>query len=178
MKLTRFIGSILFLTCGIFLAGCNGGGSDGTDATTIQIDDSVIATGQSTVVTTGFSFDSDAVFDENHNVVLVIHIPRGLSFHGDAGEINLPTGSDRRVGAEITACSGGDYYVVFDLDRSDLLTATNPTGDADAEIKFQLDAHTATTTILEARADEDHGQYACGQEFSAQAVASIEVTAP
>ena len=158
----------------ILLSGCNDGGSTSNSVVGVSLDNSVIERGNSSVVKVDFSFDADDILTDNHTVAIVIHLPSGVTFHPDSGDIEQVLGDDNAVGAELFACSGGDMYVTFNLNRSDLVSANNPSGNADARITFTIDAVAPVNASIDARAGSE-AVFSCDSEFEAQSSAAVEV---
>lgn len=154
---------------------CGGSGdSSGGDVNAIIVDDSVINVGGASVVQVEFSFDADEVFNHSREVIIVLHLAPGIVFHPGSGEVDIPGGNDLPASGQITNCNTGDSFVLFNLNKQDLLTADNPSGDADARLTLTIDAIAPGTSTIEGEAG-DVATFACGQEFNAQATAIIEV---
>ena len=62
------------------------------------------------------------------------------------------------------------------MNKQDLLLASNPSGDADAKLIFDLDATatTAANVVVEAMAS-DTAEFSCGQTFNSTQSASVMV---
>ena len=153
----------------------NDNNNDASDSTVVEVavEDSIISVGQASVVRVNFSFDGDEVLQHGQNVALVVHLPNGVVFLPESGDLDVPVGDDDAVGAEVVTCPAGDSYVVFNLDGGDLDVVENPGGNADARLTFTVTALAVVSDIIEARAD-NLAVFACGTDFMAEAAASIE----
>lgn len=168
--------SLIVSISAIALVSCGGGGSNGAQVDAILAEQSVLSVGQSTVLRVEVSFDAGDVFYHGKEVLVVVRLPSELSFVEGSGEIDQPTGADHSVGAVITTCANGETFLQFNLSDRDLLTATNPLGDADAELKLTLTAVSPLSNgVIGARADEN-ATFVCSTNFSDEAVTAIDIS--
>ena len=124
-----------------------------------------------------FSFSSDDVFNDNNIVSVVLQIPKELSFRLGTGEIQSRIGKDNEVGAVITNCPNGEQYLLFELDDNDLSGASNPSGDADAELTVTVDSNnTSQAAVIQAFASRDSAFFACDQPFEGEDSEVIRIT--
>ena len=171
MKHLRIL-SLLSFSLLFSSVGCGGSddifGSGGrTEVDEIRADDTVLALGEGTVVKFNFSFDNDDVLNDDGNVRLVVKLPNGLKYRADSAEIDELGNSDRDIGAQLLECSAsGESYLLFDMDRFDLRSASSPDSDSDAQLKLTVDGvRRGSTLVIEARADKDRVAYGCQQTF-------------
>lgn len=153
----RFV-AVLICMLSASVMGCtsdNNSDISSSRAVDIELQDRTLQVGEGTVLQVDFSFDTGDVLNGNDNVVVTVRLPAGLSLRSGTSEIDGGSNSDDEgVGAQITQCSNGDTFLVYDLDRFDLDKAANPSGDADARLKLTIDADDIVRNgIIEARAD-------------------------
>lgn len=161
------------------LAGCGGNDEDddvGTNANVIEISasPSTLVPGEASILSTLFSFSSSDVFDENDDVELVVELPPQLVFRPGTAEIKRPI-DDMDVNPEAEVqCPGGRSFLRFTFDRSDLIDAINPSGDADAELRLTVDSLPPSgATVVAAAASDDRVPFSCDTGVPAQATGSV-----
>lgn len=175
----------VILVLGLAVCGAGCGDDDDDDDNGIRpesrvvnifLDKSVIPVGDTAVVNVDVTFDSDSVFDDNENVVVVVQLPNGIAYVNDSSEIQGITG-DSGVGAQVTNCaSTGEAFLLYDLDENDLDTAENPDGDADARISFTIQGAASTgPQTIQANAGDNAVIFTCGQPFASDAQAAVAV---
>lgn len=171
---------VLALSLGLAsLVGCGGNDEDddvGTNANVVEISasPSALIAGEATIISTKFSFSSSDVFDENDDIEVVVELPPQLLFRPGTAEIKRPIDDmDINPSAEVP-CPGGTSFLRFTLDRSDLVDANNPGGDADAELRFTVDSLPPTgATVIAAAASDDIVPFSCQSGVPAQATGSV-----
>ena len=176
--LSLLIGACMLMTS-VTLTACNSDNDNsGISARIVEffLDDNTIAIGESTVLRTRFTFSADRVFDDGEHVMIVIRLPQEVGFRVGSAELQRPI-SDRDVGAQITNCPDtGEQFLLFDLDDNDLLTVTNPDGEADAELSLTVDALTATpSTIIQGIAQNNTVLFSCGAPFISDRDLAIQI---
>ena len=166
MQFLRF--GLLLLAVLFIFTGCSSSDDDESVSavvTNFEVNDSTLSVGEGSVASVEFSFSSNAVFDDDKNLVITLRLPSSLRLREGTSEIDGVR--DESVGAQITNCPAtGEQFLVFDLDRFDLEEASNPNGDADARLTLTVDAIQAQEiAIVGARADGDIPIFACGLQF-------------
>ncbi|MCB0359994.1 MAG: hypothetical protein KDD44_10170 [Bdellovibrionales bacterium] len=180
LTFARFVLPAALLIGGV--SACSDSNSDdgivSANVVTIEVSDNVLAVGQASIVAADFSYSANLIFGEDKHVFVTIRIAPGLDFREGTSEIDGITSSDdESVGADITRCpESGEMFLVFDLDRFDLDSAQNPSGDADARLNFTVDAVAASPqSTISARADATPSIFACGEEFIPEAITVLQV---
>jgi hypothetical protein len=142
----------------------------------VSLDESVLTVGASTVAGVKFTFSSDDVFDDDRNVVVSVRLPDELAYRIGTAEIKQPI-DDREVEPAIETCGDGTSFLIFDLDEDDLAAAENPDGDADAELRFTVDAVAIGTgdSVL-ASAHNDAIIAGCDAPFIGERAAAVTVS--
>ncbi len=185
MKTTDGIGTaalkllVSVLAAGMIFTGCGSDDDDENDAGSnvvrMSSDTNPVARGGAAIVSVDFSFSSDDVFDDDQNVAVVVFVPSELTYRGGTAEIDRPIGDDRGVEPQIFPCANGSF-LLFDLDEDDLIEADNPGGDADATVKFTLDAITASgAAVVQSAANNNGVPFTCDAGMVPQAVVSLVI---
>ncbi len=171
----------LFVTTTLITACACGGGSDsafsgGANVVKISMRDSSLSRGDGTVVSVDFAYDADTLY-EGEDLVLVVKLPKEVEYRDGTAEVDGVV-EDDKVGIQILNCAeSGESYIVFDLDKNDLDTADDPSGDADARVKFTIDTKAATLhSFIGARSEFKGVFFSCSQVFisDSQTTFSIE----
>ena len=156
--------------------GCGGGDDedfffDDAGVDDIDVDDSTIHAGGSTIVRVNFSYSASDVFENNERIVVVVRLPPELRYREGTAEIQTTFGSDDEVDPQGGICSdSGETFLVFDLDDRDLSDAENPGGDADAQLSLTVDALVpGGNVVIDATARERSVAFSCGQSFFSDA---------
>jgi len=179
MTLNKKISVAPFFVLAILsLNACGGGGDGGGDSANvvaISLDNSALPVGGSGIVSVKFSYSASDVFDHGHNVVIAVSLPSSVQLRLGTSEIKRPI-DDRSVEDQAIFCENGKTLVHFNLDSGELTDAENPSGDADAELRFTIDAIRvdADGTII-ASASENEIAVSCPADFPAQAIAAVNV---
>jgi len=170
MKVSFFLRAFMGVaTC--FLVACGGSNDSNhaTDVTFMNSDPSVLNVGQGTVLSVGLSFSAGDTFVDNERLNVVVRVPNGLSFKPDTAEIKRPIDDQSITPSGITSCPDGSTFVSFSLNQSDLLLATNPSGDTDAEIRFELTEISAQGDALVTASTSENGvPFSCALPFDSQ----------
>jgi len=177
MKIRTFNILLLGLLAAVTLNAC-GGNDDGNShesARVVSLDSDTNPVGASgAIISVNVSFSSDEVFDNGENVVVVLHLPPQLALRGGTAEIDSTTGEDRDVGAQGLNCGAEGIYYLFDLDSDDLALADNPSGDADAKLKFTVDRVSAAGAVTIAGIARNNSvSFACGSSFPPDSVLTL-----
>lgn len=171
----RVLGVAAMAVTALTLAGCGGGNDDDDDeffgesaaVVDIGVDDGNIRVGDSTITRVGITFSDDEVFNDRRSVVVVAAVGPGLRFREGTAEVQGNAG-DEQIGTRVSRCPDGTSFLEFEVDDDDLSFADNPSGDADAEITFTLDAVSLEGLVnIEARASYDSIFYNCDDRFLA-----------
>jgi hypothetical protein len=152
-------------------------GEGTTEVVEISSQDSTIPNGGATILKVNFSYDQNAVFYDDEEVVLVIKLPRQLSYRDNSAEIDGPGSRDKDEDPLIKRCANGESYLAFTFNENDLDDAQPPLDGAEAQLKLTVDAvATGQYVPVEARADEDTVLYSCAQIFNydEQDILSVE----
>ena len=159
--------SIFFIAITFLMGvGCGGDAFDGDDdvgVIRVRADDEVVRVGDETVIRIRFEFSSDDVFNDDDDVFLVVRLPREVTFRNDSSEIQSFFG-DEDVDAIVTRCDDtGETFLSYRLDDNDLDRAEDPSGDADAELAFTVDAvMTGDDEVISAAANDNPIAFDCG----------------
>ena len=181
-KLSLFMALVASLILCIFGAGCGDGNDDdnesdgGSNVVELSADTNPVAVGGASIISVNFSFSSDDVFDDDQNVALVVFVPNALLYREGTAEIDRPVGDDRGVGPQVFPCASGGAFLLFDLDEDDLIEAENPSGNADAKLKFTVDAVSASASaVIQATARNNSVGFSCDTGLLPDAVTAIVV---
>lgn len=164
-----------------FLIGCGGDDDDddfGTNANIVEltVDPSVVVPGQGSVVHAKFSFSSSDALDANDDVELVIALPPQLAYRPGTAEIQRPIDDNDINPSQELVCADGSSFLRFNLGRSELIDAENPSGDGDAELTLTVDVRAgAGATTIAATASDDAIGFSCAGGIPAQASAAVVV---
>jgi hypothetical protein len=173
----RALLALFFFFC-FFLAACGGGGDDDdrdAGVTDLSADPDSFTVGSGSIVSLGFSFSANEIFDDDRNVEIAVQLPPTVRYRSGTADLKRPI-DDRQLNPQEIACSDSSSLLIFDLSSSELAEAENPSGDADAEIHFTIDGLTAgNDQQIAAAAAEDNIQVSCGSVFPAQATTLIAV---
>ena len=158
------------------------GEGEGALVTSIRVEESVVAVGESTIARVEFTFSAGGVFDLDNRVVVVVKIPASLLYRPGTGEVDRII-DDRNVEPLTTVCDDGSSFVEFTLSDRDLVSAINPEGDADARLSFTLDSSSVdpvagtseSQAIIGARARVNSVDFSCDNVFPAQKEAVLLV---
>jgi hypothetical protein len=171
---------IVFLCC-VLAIGCGsgGGGSGGSSeskVTEVDVSDSILEVGDISDVAVRFSYSAVAVFSEDENVNLAIKLPIGVAYVQDSAELDTVVDEERKS-VETTTCFNGETILTLVLDEDDLLKASNPDGNADAEIRFKVKATSSTGGIsqVQSRASDKQQLEECREAFASDAEGEIVV---
>lgn len=164
-KYKVILSSVALIALIVGITGCgsdNDNESDGgAEVKILSIEQDILRVGTASVVSVEFSFSSDDVFDDNRDVDVVVHLPSTLNYRLGSGDLKRPI-DDNSVDPSITVCANGDSYLSFNLGGSELFDATNPDGDADAELRLTVDAvRSGTGFPLDASAQNDGVPFDC-----------------
>ena len=171
---------MLVALMGLVMApGC---GSDSNSSTvtarilSFLFEQDTIAVGESTVVRSQFSFDAGNVFSDDQPVYLLFRLPPQVAFRTGSAEVQRPVVDDK-VNPQIDLCPNGDFFLSFRLDEDDLAAASNPSGDADAELAFTIDAlEEATGVVIEAAARDANTPFICDRTFVPDVAAGLRIS--
>jgi hypothetical protein len=159
MKLTvifTYLGVICLLALAI--SACGGGSSSAGKAAVVKqvsTDDPNVAVGDDIDLNVDFSYSTDTVVHDNHNVIIVVRVPKGLQFEAGTARIDEIGGTDS-VTPSIEQCQDGDAILRFDLGQNVLANATDPSGGADGRLIMALLGTQAVGTVsIEAAAGYD-----------------------
>lgn len=176
MKTTQsmIIATMFLLFSGI--NGCDGGDGDGSAVVNeIAVDSTVLPLGTGGVLTVLFSFSAHDVFNDNRDIGLVVHLPRSLMYRNGTAEIKRPI-DDNSVSPVVTVCAGGDSYLTFELGSNNLIDASNPDGDPDAELRLTFDAiRIKSGGAIDASALNDGVPFSCETGMAVQQKIIIDV---
>lgn len=149
----------VLLVFGVVISGCGGGSSKAgkqSEVKTITTDDASVVVGDQVDLFVDFTFSTDTVVHDNHNVTVIVSIPRGLQFEADTARIAQIIGSTRGVTPSIENCTNGGAFLTFDLGQSVLSEAADQSGGANARLILTLNGTEAIGTVsLEALAGYD-----------------------
>lgn len=172
----RFVQSAVALAA--LAIGCSGGNDHesggGARVTKLEADNQILNVGGSAIVRLGLSYSSHAVFDDGENVIVDVRLPRSLALRAGTVDIKRPI-DDRSVEPRSFTCGDGTTLFELDLDGNDLADADNPSGDADAEIRFTVDATSAAEDGIIAAVAQDGSPAGSCSSFPQQATAPIVV---
>ena len=167
--------SLLF--CLTAMSGCDtSSNSDAFDAevTKLEVDKNVIDLGDGTVVTAGFTFDTDSVFRDGENVIMVVQLPAGLSYRHGTAEIDDEIG-DQDIDPEVIECPSGESYLSFNMNDNDLDDLNDPSGEAIGNLMFTVDGNAVGPWLIQARARQEVVFYGCNQAFNSDASVYLTV---
>ena len=172
--------STIFLTTIITvcsaLSACGGSSDSDTSAsiTTLSAGPSVLRVGEGSVLKVGLSFSAGDTFLDNDRVNIVVRLPAGLAFDEGSAEIDRPIDDENLAPTSINPCPDGSSFLSFSLNQQDLLLATNPTGNTDAEITMQINETSALGSVIVAAAAGVNGvAFSCSSQFSGDQTAAI-----
>ena len=169
-------GIILSLCCTALFLGCGGDGDaeSSTSITSISPEPNILSVGGKSVVTFGLSYSAGDTFTENDRVGVTILIPAGLQFKTGSAEVERAIDDQSIAPSGITNCPDGSSFVSFSLSQDDLVLATNPRGNTDAEIRMELDSIAALGSVTVAASSSINGvAFSCGSPFASQNSAVI-----
>jgi hypothetical protein len=142
----------------VVMSACNGGSGDDDKAafiTQLFTDDVSVRRGDDIDLTAEFTFSTEIVQEDNRNVILIVHVPNGLQYVPTTARID-EVGGHENVTPTIETCGGGDTYLRFNLGESDLEHASDPSGNANAELKLALSGTNAVGGVsIDAAAEYD-----------------------
>lgn len=175
----KIFAKLLFLPI-LILISCDSS-NDSFDPSVINtsLDENQLVVGDSTILKIGLDYDRNGnrIFDRPDDVSLVVKLPAGVRFRTGTAEIQ-GVSDDEVVRPVVTNCDvSGEQFLDFDIDGDDLVSARDPSGAAEAEIRLTIDAASQTQGIvfISAQADNNNVLYACGSAFASQSDSSIQV---
>lgn len=181
MKAAALLFQMLLCLGSIGLLGCaeddDFDGTGVTEVVEIAAEDSSIPLGGGTVIRVNFLFDENEVLDDGGEVMLVVRLPRQLSYRDESAEIDKSGSRDRDVDPTVRQCPNGESYLVFKLGESQLEGAESPFDGGDATLKLTVDGEKRGDMVsIEAAADESTVPYSCSREFlfDEQEIISVE----
>lgn len=131
------------------ISGCGGGSSSAGKAAEVKqvdTDDPNVVVGDDVDLSVEFSFSTDTVVHDNHNVLIVVRIPKGLRWEPGTARIDEIGGTDNVTPATET-CENGDTYLRFNLGQNVLANASDPSGGADGKLIMALLGTEAVGTV-------------------------------
>ena len=159
----------------LVLAGCNGSGSSGSGVDSLAVEPGVLAPGQASVVTVKFSFSSDDVFDEDEDVRVVVQLPSQVRYRPGSSEITRVLDDHSVDPVHVGSCGDGSSFIEYNFNEFDLDDASNPSGDADAELTFTVDAVLTGSATIRGAADNNGVAYACEVPFNGDKSVAVVV---
>ena len=161
----------------LFTTACGGGSDSGGEATvnSMSPDPAVLSVGQGSIVSVKFSFSANDVIDHNDRVDLVLQFPAALQYRPGTAEIKRPIDDNQIDPAQLIACSDGSSFLRFSLGRGELTDATNPSGDADAELRLTVDTRAVGVQQVVGAASSNLLSFGCGQALAGQSSAVLNV---
>lgn len=137
---------------------------DSSQVVSLELDENLLTILEKTVLQVDFTFSSDGVFDDGENVVLAVKLPDGILYVEGSAELDTIFGDDG-IGAQVSFCSTGETFLVFDMDNFDLNDLENPEGNADGRLTLTVQGLAPIPiSAIEARAD-DNATFRCEQLF-------------
>ena len=140
------------------LSSCGGGSSKAGRAAavkTIFTDDPSVVVSDTIDLTVDFTFSTDTVVHDNHNVILFVRVPRGLQFDVGTARIDEIGGTDS-VAPTSELCQNGDTYLRFDLGQNVLANAAEQSGGVNGRLIMELAGNESVGTVsIEALAGYD-----------------------
>lgn len=158
MNIPSLLRYLLALGCLASLVhGCGGGSSSAGKAAEIKslsADDSSVVVGDDIDLLVDFSYSTDTVVHDNHNVTLIVRVPSGLQYQDRTARIDEIGGTDN-VAPTIELCPNGDTILTFDLGQRVLANALDPGGAADGRLIMALLGTAAGVVSVDAVAGYD-----------------------
>lgn len=145
---------------------------DSASVTSLSTGGGQIAVGGSGTVTVRARFSSDRVFAGGEHIIVGVRLPNGVGYQEESATATTRT---QNVRPAVTDCAGGETYVVFDLEASELDGASQ-TGNDNVDVSFGIEGREqAGAQVIEAAAANNSLPHACGADFDAQATTGIIV---
>jgi len=164
----------------VLVSGCGGGSSSAgkpSEVRSVSTDDPSVVVGDDVDLTVDFSFSTDTVVHDNHNVTIVVKLPRGLAFQPETARIDEIGGTDK-VTPSIEFCADGTTYLRFDLGQNVLANASDAAGGADGSLIMAIAGSEAVGAVsIEAAAGYDFEVVlgSCAQPLAPQDTAPFTV---
>jgi hypothetical protein len=162
------------------IVGCCSCGSDSDSFGYARVEnlaaaDRSLSVGEGTALAADFSFDRGSVADGDR-VFLIVQLPPGFEYRDGTSELETTSG-DKKIGPQLTTCDAtGESYLLYDMDRFDLENTLAPSRNAEARLKFTIDAvQRVDVGVVRAYADSDRPIFGCGQDFITDEEVAIEV---
>ena len=142
----------------------------------MSFDQSVIAVGESAVLTVRFFYSVDLVFDDQDSVIVLLRVPSELQFRLGSSVIQQAT-DGTTVGPRISNCAGsGETFLEFNFDRRALQLASDPEGKANAALLLTFDAVAANPqTPVVGDAANQQINFRCGEDLIGDSIVNIAI---
>lgn len=167
-----------FVIGALSFAACGGGGSDdGTEATVVKMNSnpSTVVLNAGSVISVEFSYSANDVIDHGDRVDLVLKLPSGVQYRPGTSDIKRPIDDKQVEPEQVFSCSNGSSFVHYSFGRGELTDATNPSGDADAELRLTLDSTARGSFEVLSQASSASVVFTCDGVFSPQSSALLNV---
>ena len=181
MKSGRFwLISVFCFMVFALLSGCGSqnedSGSLNAEVVKMTLKDNLIRTGEKTVMAVDFTFSANALSSEGEHVIVAVKLPPEVRYEEGTSEID-GIFADRKVSPQYKGCAQtGELFLIFDLDWSDLIGASNPDGDGDARLTMTLSGQQSiSVTTIESKAQSNFLSVSCDGPFVPDMSAQVSI---